>query len=333
MQDNRNHFITLDDSIPIAVTNDEYEKIISTLGRDNINKSLSQYKEICSLLSFTNISNSSHIDCIARILLKNKNIDNVINYLRSREQNGLSLSELISLGSFTEAFNIMGFDSDVISNLFNLTFNGRSIMGKGEILINILVKNAVKPKQRGDILIDNVKYDIKIERARFRGQKGFNNSVTVSNYLEKHLKCFSCTHDIPAGGSNLYHPTTTTAGIYFRITKELIESGSMSIKDAVNGYRNALLQAYTKINLEYLKFVDDYYREYNDQLIIKGLPLALTKYYLDIEQLNEGGVICLASSGKIRLLNHDNLNTFDLRSPSFSSSASNQGSAAMLYSI
>jgi hypothetical protein len=227
----------------------------------------------------------------------------------------------------------MGFDVNVVNELFNLTFSGRSIMGKGEVLINTLVKNAVKPKQRGDIIINDIKYDVKIERARFRGQKGFNNSVTVSNYLEKHLKCFTCTHTIPEGGTTVYHPTTTTAGEYFKITSNLIKEGHMSVRDAVNGYKNALLQAYTKINLEYLNFVDVFYSTYDETVIIKGLPQALTRYYLDVEQLNIGGVICLAASGKIRLLTHENLHTFDLRSPSFSSSASNQGSAAMLYSI
>ena len=333
MLDSCQHYINIDDSIPISISREEYNKIRSIISEEKISKSLAVYKEMCELLSFTNIDNNSHVDSIVKILLKNKNIDNVINYLRTREQNGLTLKELINLGSFTEAFNIMGFDEEVIKKLFNLTFNGRSIMGKGEILINILVKNAIKPKQRGDILIDDIKYDIKIERARFRGQKGFNNSATVSNYLEKHLKCFSCTHEIPLGGTNSYHPTTTTAGIYFKITKELIEKGDMAEKDAINGYKNALLQAYNKINVQYLTFIDEFYKNYNEQVIIKGLPLALTKYYLDIEQLNEGGVICLSASGKIRLLNHDNLHSFDLRSPSFSNSASNQGSAAMLYSI
>ena len=329
----RDHFITIDGSIPIAISKREYKRVISTIGKNTIKRSVSRYNEICKLLTFTNITNTSHIDSIAKILSKNKNINNVISYLKSRENNGIALDELISLGNFIEAFNIMGFDTNVINELFNLTFNGRSIMGKGEILINILVKNAVKPKQRGDIIIDDIKYDVKIERARFRGQQGFNNSVTVSNYLEKHLRCFTCTHDIPAGGSNLYHPTTTTAGEYFTITTALIQDGSMSVMDAVNGYKNALLQAYTKINLEYLNFVNEYYISYDKNVIIQGLPLALTRYYLDIEQLNNGGVICLAASGKIRLLKHDNLHTFNLRSPSFSSSASNQGSAAMLYSI
>ncbi len=107
----------------------------------------------------------------------------------------------------------------------------------------------------------------------------------------------------------------------------------MTIKDAANGYKNALLQAYTRINTDYLNFVDDFYKSYDERIIIKELPIALTKYYLDEEQLIEGGVICLASSGKIRLLKYDNLHLFDLRSPSFGSSASNQGSAAMLYTI
>ena len=333
MLGNREHFITIDGSIPIAISKRDYKRILSSVGKNCIKRSISRYKELCELLAFTNITNPSHIDHIARILSKNKNIYNVLSYLRSRENNGIALNELITLGSFTEAFNIMGFDTSVINELFNLTFNGRSIMGKGEILINILVKNAIKPKQRGDIIIDGIKYDVKIEKARFRGQKGFNNSVTVSNYLEKHLKCFTCTYDIPTGGSNSYHPTTTTAGEYFNITSALIRDGFMSVKDAVNGYKNALLQAYTKIDISYLDFVDEYYSSNDESTIIKGLPLALTRYYLDVEQLNEGGVICLASSGKIRLLRHDNLHLFDLRSPSFSNSASNQGSAAMLYSI
>lgn len=334
MVDNHQRFITLDGiSIPVAISNAEYGQIIDVIGKSRISKLQEQYELLCNLLNVTGIYTTSRINAIAKILIKNCSITSVTDYLVSRDTNGISLEDVVNIGNYKTTFNNIGIDIRIIEELYNTTFTGRSIMGRGEILINTLIKQATKPLDRGDIVINNIKYDVKIEKARFRGQKGFNNGSAVSVYLEKVLKSYAYDIDIPKGGSNAYHPTTRRVGVYFDIVKDLISSQRMDVQQAVNGYKNALLQAYTNIDKQYLQFVDDYFVSYDDKIIQRELPIALAKYYFDVEQLNDGGVICLNDAGTIKHMTKNNIHTFKLRCPSFGNSASTQGSAAMLHSV
>lgn len=327
----KKHFISLDNLPSIGLSRKDYKQILRIVKPSRLKYIQSSYEDIKQLLSPCNIRDEKRLDSIARILLKNNSISAVKEYLRYRDTSGVSITELLDFSNYIRAFNIMGFDTEVLNELFNLLFNGRSTMGKGEILINTLVKNAVKPQSRGDVLIDNIKYDVKIERARFRGQKGFNNSSAVSIYLSNILQQY--IKGVPPGGSNNYHPTTKKVGVYFDITLDLINQGIISTDFAVKEYKTALLQAYPSLDCSELNFVDNFYKTLDNDYIIKELPRVLTKYYLDVEQLNGGGVICMNQTGSIRLLTSKNLHTFDLRNPSFGYSASNQGSAAMLYSL
>jgi len=333
------HYLRVDDkpfkkSIPIS--DDDFKEIKHLLAdRGSIDELITKIGEQSNL-------KPDRVKDLLKILLSQSNTDTVIEYLHNREDIGVTKDELVSSGNIFTAFGEVGFEEDTIKDLYNKQFSEQPVMGRGEMLMVVLLKGCTKPP-KGDILIDGELYDVKGKSARLRGQTGYGDGASASIYWSNEFTKLSnekdLNLDVPEGGTNDFNILINSPGYAIRTGFELLNNNIITAEYFSTLIKNGLKSVFSRMEDFELTFVDDLINEGFEagyKRFITNYKIALLHYYLRIERMeNTGLLIFNEPQGNVAHINSstspdDVFRQVGIGLPGFGAKAGPQGSAASI---
>lgn len=304
-------------------------KIENLVNRDNTIE-----KELIELIKKSNIP-EKHAKIISNKAYEYfNNANNFHKYLKNKTLSLSSINEtLISLLSETK------INSEFIKWLIQYNWASSPAMGKGEIALSLLLKDASKSTSGGDIIVNNQIVEVKGAGGRLKGQSGYGSGIYGSkefengfnNLLKKLSKDITLKNVIPKAGGTEYNFNNKN-WISNEIAPELISisNGKIKSSDIIKIYENAIKALFIDMNVNWVSSHIKNDGKINDKKIfIERFCIESIKYYMNHDGFN---IIILLhpSSGKIGVIT-DPENAFDIikikTTPSFSSAAGPQGMA------
>lgn len=329
------------DSVPIS--DDDYREIKHLLqGKGFVDELIPTLAEQSNL-------NVEQMKQAFRIILSQDDFEDAVNYLRNRERSGITKEQLTETGNLFNTFSTVGFERDTLAALYELRAHSQPVMGKGELLLTVLLKGCTKPIH-GDIAIDGEIYDVKGVNARLRGQKGFaiGESATKvwSQWLTNLNEQKNLGLEVPPPGTNDWHikagrskktPDLRALGYLINTGSELVIKNIIAPTEFSDIIKAGLRAVYTQLSDKELSFVDVFTSNLQTKgldraFLLRSYANALVQYYLRIEDLGDTGVFVFGKIGQIKFFNKSTGNILDIGInvdlPSFGASAGPQGSSA-----
>lgn len=318
-------------SIPIS--DDDYKEIKHLLA------DRSSVEELINIVSNQSALDPTWVKSILRIILSQSNTEEVLEYIKTRDSNGVTMDDLISSGNMVTAFSKVGFEQSTIQQLYDLRFHSQPVMGRGEILLTTLLKDCQKAS-RGDILVDGKVYDVKGQGARLRGQSGYSDGAAASIYWSKVFTELSNKNnlnlDVPAGGTNDFN-ILKSPGYLLTTGFELLGSNIITTEYLSGIIKNGFKSVFTQLQDSELTFIDEFVKKglgsYNEFLV--NYKIALLHYYLRLEEMENTGLFVFNKKGNVAFVNSstspaDVFKVVNIGLPGFGAKAGPQGSAASI---
>ena len=328
-------------SIPIS--DDDYRQIKHLLADKVIID-----EAIQTIAAQSNLS-EDHTAQLLQIILSQDDFETAITYLLNREKSGMTKEQLIADGNIFTAFSKIGYSENTVQRLYEFRFHAQPVMGKGELLLSMLIKGC-KKADKGDIAIDNKVYDVKGVNARLRGQRGFSDGASATRVWadwfntinqERNLNLKDTSYgEVPPAGGNEYNIKLKKAGYLLSTGSQLLVNYTISKEEFSSIIKQGLRAVYPLLSDVELTFVDDFVNNVAVKKVfssgiyeqfLSSYLYSLLLYYLRIEDLEDTGIFAFGSSGQVRFFNKHTKNVFDLIKidpPGFGSRSGPQGSAA-----
>lgn len=332
------HFLRVDDepfkqSIPIS--DDDYKEIKHLLAdRSSVEELITKINEQSNL-------KPEWVKSILKIILSQPDTDVVVEYLKNREDSGVTKEQLISSGNIFTVFGEVGFEYDTIKALYNKQFPTQPVMGKGEMLISTLLKGCKKPA-KGDVLIDDKLYDIKGRGARLRGQTGYGDGASASIYWFNSFTQLNNENDlnlqVPGGGTNDYNILINQPGYALATGFQLLHNNIITKEYLSELIKNGLKSVFSRLEDFELTFIDEFIAEglsgYKNFIV--NYKMALLHYYLRLEKMEDTGLLIFNEpGGNVAHINSSTspeevFKVVGIGLPGFGAKAGPQGSAASI---
>jgi hypothetical protein len=334
--DNMWHLKVRDEPFPdsVPISDDDYREIKHLLqGKGFVEELIPMFSEQSNL-------EKSWMAVVLKVILSQDDFEPAINYLRDREQTGITAKQFVENGDLFDTFASVGFDKKTLSALYELRFHTQPVMGKGEILLATLLKGCQK-SPKGDISVDGRIYDVKGVSARLRGQHGFGSGEAATRVWSKWLNDLNESKnlglDVPAAGGNEYNIKIRYEGYLLNIGSELVIKNIITPQELSSIIKEGLKSVYTELQDEDMSFIDTYTSSLkagspNVNQFISEYKYMFVKYYLRLENLEDTGIFAFGKNGQVRFFNSQTENligrVIDIDLPGFGSRTGPQGQSA-----
>ena len=205
------HTISIDNSPPQGITDDEFEDIKHLL---HDRESIQSY---ISILGDSGIP-KKHALHIIKKAIRSQTPDQIFSYIANKT---VTLEQLVASKSIFAAFP--NIDPDFFTDSDRHEFGpglgytkwlvkGKG-MGSGEVFSAVMLKDAVLADsvgKKGDTVINGVEIEVKADNGRLKGQHGYGSSENANRYWLKHLKQLASQYKVdasflPPNGTNEFN--------------------------------------------------------------------------------------------------------------------------------
>lgn len=324
----------------VEISDSEYRDI------KHVFSSTDQRAEIDDFLTNTVKLSRSHVDLARKLILSD---DAAVNYIKTREQDGVTIEELIKAGNYVEPFIQRGISRDTINRIYNTTPQALPSIGRGELLLQLFVRGATTAFP-GDIAFYGDTYDIKGDGARLGGQHGFAGGIGASTKWNKiftqHQSHLPASAEIPEAGSTGYNILKGKLPFQFEAALQLQQSMDPAefAQSFPGGITDILLvplqRVFVKADRNTFPSIDNFFdttlkaggvtapdsvKLQAYATFLKEFAVDALNYYLELENLTQTGLIAVSDRGTLLLVKYNDSELTDrinITYPSFSLRAS-----------
>lgn len=332
------HKISLDGGDYYDITEEEYNSVKYLVeNRKNLKKLARTIQRKCSF---------NYDTCyeISKLAFSSSTAKAIEEYISNRQ---LTLDDIISIGNVYSV--LPSVDLTFLQKLYNVTYKNKVLIGNGEVLLTLLVKNSKVSKDSGDMQVRKKRYEIKADGGRLKGHKGYNSGDTAtkiwSTVLKELCNTFNVNCVIPTDGSLDYNFVSSKEALrnygygLFRVGHKLIieTQGKFTKHDLINLCINGLKSVYTEIDsnqFNWLHYIVNDQGVIEDYVLFRTLfAVTLIQYYYDIEKIEN--IIAIENTGVVNVLNRNNISEYYkyIKIKNWPSFARNAGSSGQVPAI
>jgi hypothetical protein len=169
---------------------DQLQKILNILESGKI------YDEMVSILIELEIPEHVSKMIVDHLILHNTD---VIDVMRCTINSPLVLEDLMGKRSdMTELLAPHGISKETVDWLTSYKWSSTPASGMGELAFSMFVKGARKGRfnEHGDVMVGDVKVEVKGKEARLMGQRGYGDAPSVGAYMRKKFMALKRKHSL-----------------------------------------------------------------------------------------------------------------------------------------